>query len=272
MEVARLTDQPIAGRRSPAGDPPGVSRRDGDDVLRVATGVAELDDYLGGGLPAGSIVLAIGAPFDGKDALAAQFLASGLSEADAFITILTGGDTGTWRRRLQLLNPNYAALERAGIAHYINLFGSMDERTSEPFTTYLAPPVTGSRAVAAVETEIAAARDMPIRRLVMPNFSTWAALNADEASLRMFMQLVGALRRSGVTAILTTNATPDMAAATQGLKTQVDGVIEMREQGGETQVRLQGLGLAQTSPWVAYSMEEGRMVVTGSWNIVRLAD
>ena len=72
-----------AGAESPAIDKTG----DRPSVLR--TGVAGLDDILGGGLPAGHFYLVEGAPGAGKTTLALQFLIDGRNcrEAALYVTL-----------------------------------------------------------------------------------------------------------------------------------------------------------------------------------------
>lgn len=56
---------------------------------RISSGVAGLDKLIQGGIPAGSVVLATGAPGTGKTILAMQFLEKGLKSGErcAYVTI-----------------------------------------------------------------------------------------------------------------------------------------------------------------------------------------
>lgn len=53
-----------------------------DGVVRVPTGIAGLDEMLGGGLPAGHVVLVTGLPGTGKTCFGLQFLFAGLAQGE----------------------------------------------------------------------------------------------------------------------------------------------------------------------------------------------
>lgn len=59
-------------------------------IARTLTGIPGLDEILGGGIPAGRVVLLVGGPGAGKTILAAQFLVNGIEkygENSAFVSL-----------------------------------------------------------------------------------------------------------------------------------------------------------------------------------------
>ena len=59
------------------------------DIARLATGSRELDEILGGGIPANSINIIMGAPGSGKTALAEEFVFANADDEQRPILYLT---------------------------------------------------------------------------------------------------------------------------------------------------------------------------------------
>ncbi|MEH6436518.1 ATPase domain-containing protein [Massilia sp. DD77] len=74
---------------------------------RLSTGVAMLDDMLGGGIPAGYSVLLVGPTGSGKTILATEFLAAGAANGETGVIALFERTTG------QMMNPKLQALVRS---------------------------------------------------------------------------------------------------------------------------------------------------------------
>jgi circadian clock protein KaiC len=55
---------------------------------RVSTGIADLDEMMGGGIPAGDSVLVAGPSGSGKSVLATQFVTTGMAEGEAAVLIV----------------------------------------------------------------------------------------------------------------------------------------------------------------------------------------
>jgi predicted ATP-dependent serine protease len=67
----------------------GKERRDDDTTgpARIETGIAGLDDILGGGLPQGHLYLIEGDPGTGKTTAALQFLLAGIRQGESVIYV-----------------------------------------------------------------------------------------------------------------------------------------------------------------------------------------
>src|SRR6185295_17348134 len=74
--------------------------RAGQDDSRLLTGVALLDDMLGGGVPRGYSVLVAGPSGSGKSILAAAFLAEGARRGETGVIALFEQHPGTSRQHV----------------------------------------------------------------------------------------------------------------------------------------------------------------------------
>jgi len=84
-------------------------------VPRTRTGVGGLDEVLGGGLPAGRIVLLLGEPGAGKTILSSQFLYNGITkfgENGLFISLEES--RSHFLREMSALGLDFSSLEKAG--------------------------------------------------------------------------------------------------------------------------------------------------------------
>lgn len=100
--------------RPPVDDPPGRPPAD-DSLERLTVGIPGLDLLTGGGLPRNRLTLVAGTAGSGKTVFAAQFLASGITQADeagVFVTFEESPDN--IRRSVRSLGWDIAAWEASG--------------------------------------------------------------------------------------------------------------------------------------------------------------
>ncbi|MFO1532386.1 MAG: RAD55 family ATPase [Thermoplasmatota archaeon] len=227
--------------RRPDAQPPLWSKPSLDAVqavrARFAVGIRAVDEFLGGGLPAGSAVAVVGPPFGGKRGLACQFLAAGIAASSPALVVLTDGDVAHWRQSVAHLSARVPD-ERKGLACFIDLFAAA--------TAALPPPEHTLAAVRAACDALPSDR----RRVVVDSFSTVAALSGFTMALSMLMRLVAELRREGATTMVLLEAGAHTPLELQLVKRQCEGAIEFRQFGGLPEVQLTGLGLASPSPWL----------------------
>jgi circadian clock protein KaiC len=98
----------IFPRILPAPEPIGAHPPMATPAGRISSGVAVLDEMLGGGIPAGYSVLAVGPTGSGKTLLATEFLAAGAAEGEAGVIALFE------RSSSQMMNTKLDALIRSG--------------------------------------------------------------------------------------------------------------------------------------------------------------
>jgi circadian clock protein KaiC len=97
------------------------------EAERVSTGIAELDDVLGGGLPSGSMILLSGNPGTGKTILATQFLYTGAAKhGEKAVYASFAERREDYLRNMLTLGMDMKALEQKGLFTFLD-FMVMDE-------------------------------------------------------------------------------------------------------------------------------------------------
>ena len=81
---------------------------------RISTGIADLDDLLGGGIVEGDSVLLAGPSGTGKSVIASQFIAAGLRQREGAIIVVFEERPAAYRRRARSLGMEFDAPCAAG--------------------------------------------------------------------------------------------------------------------------------------------------------------
>jgi circadian clock protein KaiC len=156
---------------------------------RVPTGIKGLDEMLFGGFLEGSAVLVRGAPGTGKTSLAMQYLVHGATEQDEKGLLISFEEfPQSLHRDARSLGWDLEGLQKEGKLHL--LFTS-----PEVLLTSLETPTSRLSQLLL---------DNDIRRVAVDSVSHFRRLTGDAQELRKrYNTLVNALRREGVTAVLT---------------------------------------------------------------------
>ena len=181
-------------------------------AVKVPTGVAGLDEMLGGGFPAGHVVLVTGLPGTGKTCLALQFLLEGTRHGEKAVFLSLEEDVP------QLLEtgrqfgwPVDAAVDK-GLLKLVRLDPKETRQSLHRIQGELGQELTSLGA----------------KRIVLDSVSLLNMLSDDEASRRSTLfALAGACRASGATTVLTAEADPlHPEVSRDGLSEYVaDGVL-----------------------------------------------
>ena len=196
--------------------------------VKVSTGVAGLDEMLGGGFPSGHVVLVTGLPGTGKTCLALQFLLEGVRR----------GEKGIF---LSLEEDVPALLETA------RQFGwSVDGAVEHGMLKVLRlDPKETRQSLHRIQGELGhELSSLGARRIVVDSVSLLNMLSDDEPNRRATLfALAAACRASGATTVLTAEADPVHAEVSRdGLSEYVaDGVVVL---GYRTAVDGHRVGLA----------------------------
>jgi len=197
-------------------------------AAKVPTGVAGLDEMLGGGFPSGHVVLVTGLPGTGKTCLALQFLLEGARR----------GEKGVF---LSLEEEVPALLETARQFGW-PVDGAVDRGQLK--IVRLDPKET-RQSLHRIQGELAhELTSLGARRIVVDSVSLLNMLSDDEPSRRATLfALAAACRASGATTVLTAEADPLHAEVSRdGLSEYVaDGVVVL---GYRTAVDGHRVGLA----------------------------
>lgn len=190
------------------------SQQGAQTLARVATGVADLDGMLGGGLAEASVSLLMGPSGVGKTALGIAFLAASTRAAPG---LHFGFYETPARLRLKAsaLGYDLPALEREGAV----------QLSWQPTTEGLLDQL-GARLLAQVEA-------LGARRVVIDSLGAFGRLALEPARLNAFFRaLTGELRARGVTVLLTWEMRDifgaEITAPAPDLSSIVDNLILMR--------------------------------------------
>jgi len=172
-------------------------------VPRTRTGIAGLDEVLGGGLPQGRIVLLLGEPGAGKTILCAQFLYNGINEfGENGLFVSLEESRGHFIREMTALGLDFASLEKAGKFAFVD---ASPIRTV-PAEVKLGKVTIGKQdfsLISLLELINTRAKAIGAVRIVVDPVSLLIFQFADETQRRKaILDLVEALSETGATCVL----------------------------------------------------------------------
>jgi circadian clock protein KaiC len=199
------------------------------EAPRVTTGIAGLDEMLGGGVPAGHVVLVTGLPGTGKTCFGLQFLFSGAAHGEPGVYLsLEEEEPALLASARQFGWPVDAAVS-AGTVKVIRLEPKQTHQNLQRIQSDLAKELKALKA----------------KRIVVDSVSLLNMLSDDEPSRRnTLFGLAAACREAGATTVLTAEADPLHPAVTRdGLSEYIaDGVVLLGYSSAEDGHRI-GLAL-----------------------------
>ncbi|HKV89775.1 MAG TPA: ATPase domain-containing protein [Thermoplasmata archaeon] len=184
----------------------------GSEPPRVPTGIGGLDEMLGGGLPAGHVVLVTGLPGTGKTCFGLQFLLAGAARGEKGIYLSLEEDGPALLASAREFGWPVDAAVAAGAVKVMRLDPKQTHQNLQRIQSDLARELKESGA----------------KRIVVDSVSLLNMLSDDEPGRRnTLFGLAGACRDSGATTVLTAEADPLHPAVTRdGLSEYIaDGVV-----------------------------------------------
>jgi circadian clock protein KaiC len=173
---------------------PRIMRRNNEPTLqrskkRLSTGVAALDEMMGGGIPAWDSILVTGPAGSGKSALATQFIAAGLSNGEPAVIAVFEEHPHKFVEHAKSRGPNLDAMIAKGLLEVIYL-----------------RPLDLSVDEALVEIRAAVLRTKAQRLVIdsLSGFELALAPTFREDFRESLYRMVGALTGAGVTVFMTT--------------------------------------------------------------------
>ncbi len=179
---------------------------------RVPSGVAGLDEMLGGGFPAGHVVLVTGLPGTGKTCLGLQFLVAGAARGEKGVFLSLEEDVAPLLESGRQFRWPVDAAVQDGRLKILRLDPKETRQSLHRIQGELGKELTQLHA----------------QRIVVDSVSLLNMLSDDEAGRRATLfALAGACRESGATTVLTAEADPiHPEVSRDGLSEYVaDGVI-----------------------------------------------
>ena len=186
---------------------------------KVSTGVAGLDEMLGGGFPAGHVVLVTGLPGTGKTCLGLQFLLEGAQHGERGVFLSLEEDVAPLLETARQFRwPVDAAVEK-GMLKIVRLDPRETRQSLHRVQGELGKELT----------------TLGAKRIVLDSVSLLNMLSDDEPSRRSTLfALAGACKEAGATSVLTAEADPrNPEVSRDGLSEYVaDGVVVLGYQTG----------------------------------------
>ena len=201
----------------------------GSDGARVATGVAGLDEMLGGGFPAGHVVLVTGLPGTGKTCFGLQFLFSGAAQNEKGVYLSLEEDEPALLASAREFGWPADAAVKGGIVKVVRLDPKQTHQNLQRIQSDLGREL----------------KQLGAKRIVVDSVSLLNMLSDDEPARRATLfGLAGACRDAGATTVLTAEADPLHPTVTRdGLSEYIaDGVILFGYAAGDDGHRI-GLSL-----------------------------
>ena len=220
---------------------------------RISTGVIGLNQLLKGGIPAGSMVLVIGAPGSGKSTLGKQFLFDSLTRQRPSVLVDTF-------EPLELAKETMAALGWGGpILDQMIFLDCYSWRTGQVKQKYSASPKNLTDSSLVLSDLLREMIDASSRaRFVIDSFSDFV-LHAGAAQAQKFLESIKAkLAERRVTSLVMLEAGVHEEKVNAVLEYVTDGTIRMQyEEQGRSLMVSRMLGTPATMKWIPFTLAQG---------------
>ncbi len=235
---------------------------------RVALGIPELDYYLWGGIPRGSVALVIGPQYAGKETMAELFLGTGVANGEPTMAIFTDSAISEWQEAIRHHAPE-ADLDDPDTAVFMDLFPVSDDE--RPKNIIEVPrPLTAEKTAAACNRALDKVDGEYAGRFVFESLSTLIHERGLNDLYDYLPPLMARVRRSKATGLVLLEDGVLTETEVRVVQRWFNGVIEMKRFEDHDAVRVTGLGLSRPSPWIQYIGEARSIRVTHRWSQDRI--
>ena len=183
---------------------------------RLKSGVAGLDEMMGGGIPSGDVMLITGPAGTGKTTFATQFVAQGLADGESCVVAVFEEYPDAYLARAKTGTVNFGEMVKAG----------------RLAITYLRPlDLSVDEMLRAIKSEVAS---VGATRVVIDSLSGFEVALAPSYRIdfrESLYRLIGALTSTGVTVVMTAEVIdvfPDFRFTTERVSFITDDIIVQR--------------------------------------------
>ncbi len=192
---------------------------------RISSGITGLDDMIGGGIPAGHIVVVVGDPGTGKTTMALQYMVEGLyrGEPGIFISI----------------EEEKESIISTAKAYDWDLEKYIKEEKLALLKLDLSDIKTTARRMKSELPEII--KSFGARRLVMDSITLFSMTYADPIERRLrLMGLNNTIKRAGITALYTAEVDPGTHLHSRDgiVEYSADGILSLQQNDGLENAKL----------------------------------
>ncbi|MEM4554958.1 MAG: RAD55 family ATPase [Candidatus Anstonellaceae archaeon] len=213
--------------------------------LLLPTGIKNLDEILGGGLPMQSNIMLYGDPLCGKKPLLMQFVYEGLKMNIPGIFVLVDYGFEEWKSMMESSGWVLGQYEQNGLLQVIDCYSKQFDSSleDEGIVSYLVGNDLSniSMSLSALQDQIAQIAEN--HRLGFHSVSSLLETNSPESVFRFMQFITGKVRRSGCTAMYVVEKGMHDEKHVRMLEHLMDGVIEF----SEDKLKVRGLMGASSS-------------------------
>lgn len=242
----------------------------------ISTGVARLDELLGGGLGDRSQLLLIGPPFIGKEVVAYSFLSEGLRQGDTAIVVTTERSPPEIAQEIALVYPQFRDAERQGRVQWIDASNPSASPHLDASGRAGASVVKGPGDFTGILSGLAAATSpkpapTPGRRyrVAVLNLSSCVRQGDPKAAYGFVHNLVSILKQKQAVALYGVEPGTLDDAQVQSTLARMDGAIQFKADRGKTLLSIQGAGDVATRDWIEYRSTNSALNL-GSFTLERI--
>jgi len=226
---------------------------------KVPIGFPVLDEAIGGGLPRGINVLLLGPPISSKEIFSKKFTHVGILEGDACIFTTTDRTAEEQEREFSELNMGIEEAKKEERIVFIDMYSKTVGLETEEI-----PYIKRASSIMDLSGYNVIVRDLlkefwmrhkPVR-FVFDTLTSLFTYNKPETVSRFLHALFGRLRASQSNGLFLFDRETHPQEVEHILMTLVDGVLEMKKEGGEDYVRyLARRESSLTTNWFRYQID-----------------
>lgn len=218
--------------------------------MSVPSGIAALDEVLGGGLPEGAVTLATGPIQPALDHLSRTFLLEGLGRLETGLVLEAREPIEALRSRLASVDPHLSNHESEGRLRYVDASrAGRAASTARPFTV-LGDPFDLNGLAAAIEQARGELDPGTAQRIVVDSLD--ALLDAtDPSPVARFLQvLFPRLERAGVTTLVLLASPERLGHARAPVQRYADVQVRFRQREGALEARVEAPAAQALTDWI----------------------